>query len=607
MDFRKAVAAMALAVSVNAGAESVMMSQQVTLQQGWNAFYLEVAPTNAPAAVFGDWPVKAVSAYDQSAYLETKQYSGTGSTEGTTSPGYTVWRRGDDEGLSSMVAVKANTIYLAYNTNSTEYTATLYGRPRAPRITWHPSSTNLTMNLVGLSVANGKTTTLGDYFSGLDSGNVSYYAYTIWGTDESTPKYAQVYNTTQNLSGGAVLAMTATKTSDWSGVLSVSPADGIDFGTDESMSILEVANASATNREVRIELGTGVAPELNDLPPVPQGLMIKDITTTIDSLTNAWTEFTSTAPFKKTLAAGETLKLALAVDRTKTAGPAGTYYGGLLTIADETADGSNFRAVIPVELTSDGGVSAESAWPKGIWLAQGELDTVTFFGDPVTVTNRAEAVTNSVDGVTNTVETVEKTYPTTQVASGGKFPVRLPMYVDREGKMTLLQRFWYGRTAEGELRAFSGNVTSTTNTLYSVRRVSSAVLPADQVEIAAQSDGVFGASATFPFTVAETSAVNPLRHPFHPQHDGYAGVTFDKAAPSGDDFNNYLSTVKPELFSITNRINFAWNEPSGTAWNPDEKLTGKLTWELDGVRHEGTIIMKGNFTMKRVSSATIER
>ena len=195
---------------------------------------------------------------------------------------------------------------------------------------------------------------------------------------------------------------------------------------------------------------------------------------------------------------------------------------------------------------------------------------------------------------------------TQDVKAGGTMRVRLPLYVGQGGQMKLLQRFVYGSDSNGVTHIYSpAKEKKFTVPIGNVKRVSSAVLPIDAPEISASS-GAFGTQAEFAFTVGENSRVNPYRHVFHPSHDGLKW-NFEDPTPSGDDINNYVSTVKPEMFSVTNRITFAWKASSGTAWNPDEKLSGSLIWTLDGVRHEGSIRMKGDFTMKRISSLTLDK
>ena len=591
-----------VATLVGAGSAGVESAQSVSLTKGWNAFYLTVAPTGTADQVFADWPVDFISAYDQSAFLETKQYSGADSTEGVVTGGYRTWHRGD-AGASSLGKVPANTVYVCFATNAMP-ARVIYGRPSAPRISWHASSPDEPMNMVGLSVS--EPTSLGDYFNGLDVGNTTYKQ--IYGTDPAAPKQA-LFSADKALSCGSVLVMDSTKVSDWSGVLFVSPVNGVDFGTNDTLSAVQVRNDGAEARTVRVALSTGSVPTGLDLPPVPSGLQVKDVSTVLAASTNKWSAFDQSTPFEKQLEPGETLKLQLALDRTQLQGAAGTYYGALIDIVDVDG-GSNMKVQLPLEATGDAGASAETAWPKGIWLATAELDTVTSIGRSELRTNVTVTVSNIVNEagmtvqVTNEYSTTVRESPISEVASGGRMKVRLPLYVDREGRMTLLQRFWYGRDKDGLLHVIAGSETSDVP-LSRAQRVSTAFLPTDQVKVPAGS-GTFGTTATFPFVVAETSHVNPMLHAFHPQHDG-KDFDFETPAPSGDVLENYEGRIKPESFSITNTVNFVWAESSGTAWNPEETLKGRLVWEFGGIRHEGTVRASGPFVMKRISSATLEK
>ncbi len=554
------------ACAMAANADSVKASQSVQLTPGWNAIYLTVAPTNTPDAFFAEWPVDFVAAYDQSAFLETKQYSASNTTEGVQKSGYRIWHRGDP-GATSLHGLAANTVYLFYATNKMP-AKTVYGVPRAPRISWHASSADGTRNLVGLSV--WQETAISNYFAGVDAGCSEYKQF--YGKDAAQPKQGRC-SVGEKLGMGNVLVVDATKTSDWSGALYVSPMTGIDFGTNATLAALSVRNDGATSRTVRVSLKQGYDAE------IPPGLKIKDTSTVLASGAS-WTDFTTSAPFEKKIDAGETLTLSLALDRTNTnftKKVAGTYCGGLLEITDVDG-GSNMRVVVPVEATGDGGASAETAWPKGVWILSAEL-------------NQASYVTAST--ITN-------------VAAGGTMKVRLPMAVDGKGKMTLLQRLWYGYDSNGVMRVIAGSPANDV-TLYSARRISTAFLPTDQVEIAAkEKDSTFGRVATFPFTVGERSNVNPMRHALHPNHDGL-GFDFTKPSPSGDSLTNYLGSVKPELFSITNTVQLTWTAgEGGAAWSPEETLTGVLKWAFGGLRHEGTIQAQGPFVMKRISSAKVE-
>ena len=567
----RAIAALCGLLVAGGATAGVMSSQTVSLAKGWNAFYLTVSPEQAAGEVFADWPVDFVSAYDAAAFQETRQYSANGSTEGSSVGGYRTWHRATP-GISSLTLLPANTVYVCYASEAME-AKTVFGRPAAPRITWHVSSTNEPMNIVGLSTTG--PTAPSAYFEGLDVHNTTYKSF--YGTDPASVRQRLVYDS-ERLANGAAVLTDAVKVSDWSGVLNVSPAYGVDFGTNGTLAAVQVRNDGNKARTVKLALTMGTARNLDAVPAVPAGLQLQDAST-VATAAEGWRPFRTDAPFSRRLEAGETLSVSLALDRTQLPGPAGTPYGALLVITDEDG-GSNMKVVLPVDAIGDGGAASRTAWPVGIWLAVAELDTVTHIGTQGTVT------------------------PDEEIPAGGKMTVRLPMAVDGNGCLTLLQRFWYGCDEQGNLHVLTGSETSDVP-LANARRVSTAFLPTDQVKISA-TNGTFGTRAIFPFVVAETSSVNPMRHAFHPQHDGKR-FDFTTPSPSGDVLDNYKGAIKPESFSITNTVEFVWTNVAGTAWSPEETVKGRLVWEFGGLRHEGAVRASGSFVMKRLTAETPEK
>ena len=336
-------------------AEGVKMAQTITLQAGWNAFSLGISPEETADEIFSDWPVEKVGYYNPAALLETKQYSGSSTTEGSGSTGIIMWRRGEPA-LSPLQYLPAG-IYLCFNTNaasSAAFTVTLKGEPSAPRITWHPSGSTDAMNYIGISLAGGTTTTADKYLDGFSGGNITK-SYVINGSDPSKLSLAPMTSTAELVDGQAV-AMTCSAVSDWSGVFFVTPQFGVDFSTNDEYQVISVRNDSSRSRKVVIEIA---AADAASSVSVPDGIMILDTSV----FTNDWTAFSSSQPFTKTLSSGETLELEVAIDRTKLTGAAGTVYGGLVTVKDATQGeyASGFRATIPLSVTSDGGASSERA------------------------------------------------------------------------------------------------------------------------------------------------------------------------------------------------------------------------------------------------------
>ena len=142
----------------------------------------------------------------------------------------------------------------------------------------------------------------------------------------------------------------------------------------------------------------------------------------------------------------------------------------------------------------------------------------------------------------------------------------MPMHVDAEGNMRLLQRVVVASSAAAYgsfAYNFSAGNAAVPSTSRETMRIFSAILPTEQPVIPAEISGFDEGSIVFRFTVDADGATSILRHPTHPQHDGLRWA-IKTPAPSGDDFNNYKSTIKPELFSVGNYLRFQldFNGPS---------------------------------------------
>lgn len=565
---------------------AVEIAQTISLSRGWNAVHVQIGITNDVNAVFRDWPVEWVALYDPAAFLDTKQYTADGTGEGVARSGYLMWRRAIPE-LSGFLRIPADSILVCYA--SDDFSRTYYGEPCAPRVTWHKSSKGERLNVVGFHVQPSTETTVERYFAGLDVGASQYYVF--GGEDTTKPMLMPTtFAGLMTFGNAAVIAVSSEKISNWSGALHVSPRRGVDFGAEGTSASLDIRNDAPTNRVVEIRFASGDIPPDQAAQETIPGLYLRD---RVDIVTNgSWKAVQAgDAPIRKVLAAGETWQLVFALDRSKLLNPKGSEYGELVVVDDVTPaekGGSAMRVTVPLKATCDGGQTSEFAWPKGVWVAAAELDTVTFV---------------------LTQEGGEKAPGEGEKKAGGTMTVRLPLYVDGDGRMTLLQRLWYGRDTNGVLRAFSGAIDradASIGPLMEVQRLSTPFLPTDQPQIAFAADGSeFGRSARVAFTVGAGSKVNPMRHALHPQHDGLT-ADYAEPAPSGDDFRNYGGTVKPETFSIVNRIGFTWDENGGTVWNPEETLTGNLVWEFDGLRHEGTVRARGRFVMRRLSPVTMK-
>lgn len=554
-----------------AGAVAPYTTQSLSLVQGWNAVYVEVAPDATADDFFADWPVDHVGLYDPASFLATRQFGADWDSEGLTGSSMALWKRGFPE-ASSLSRVPAGSVLVTYCTNES-HSVTIRGVPAAPRTTWHVSGTNAVCNFFGFSTT--QQTDISAYLEGSPCEGVKSRAYyRIVGDNlDAGPGLLEVRTWNSEVSDGDVLLLPSDDLSDWSGVLFVSPMNGIDFGQNGVKATLTVSNDGKSPRTVSVALEQAAnAAELQLSGTLPLCLHVRDAD--VARTNAAWSAALSGyGPVtKKELAPDETWRLEFGLDRTAFSSLVkGLSFGALLRI---TEDGdSHAKVVVPLAGETSGVVVPDAALPVGLWVADVQFDHVL--------------------APSSTVGT----------ETGGAAKLRLPIHIDANGKVRLLQRV----VTAGEIaadgtytyRLYAGSaVVPTTATM--VTRISAVCLPTETpvIEAAGESDSVIA----FSFTVAADGATSILRHPLHPQHDGLRW-DFSTPAPSGDDFQNYKGDVKPETFSVGNRIEMSFGLNGGeAAWNPEDTKSGTCRWTFSGLMRQGNIVLSGPMTVKRVSS-----
>ena len=567
-----AALSLALALAASGARAAVTLTQTITIKRGWNAVYVEVAPTNTLSEIFAGWPTDSVGLYDPAMFLATRQYSPTSETQGMAVSPIAMWHRDYPE-ASEAQSLPAGTVCIFFNNNTNSSTLTVRGVPAAPRVTWHVTDVKNPYNFLGLSLQSGAKVNATDYLDGFGGLQSLSSVFRVAGNKStSPPMLSGVYPSTE-LSDGEVLVAPSTLLSDWSGVLFVSPMDGLDFGTNATKRVLSVRNDSATNRTASVDLVPAVGFTRDLLP----ALHIRDMAV---ALTNAaWISPETSRLASKVLAPGETWKLEFGLDRSYFDSEVrGTPFGAVLRITDD-GGASKLRVDVPIQGAASGHAADRNAWPGGLWLAEAAFDEVAFDGD------RDAGYT----------------------PAGGTLKVRLPLHIDAENNVRLLQRVVVAGTADEDgtfaytLYAGKAEVPATSR---ETMRISSAVLPTEQPVIPATASLFSDGLITFAFEVGENGATSILRHPTHPQHDGLRW-DFKTPAPSGNDFQNYKSTVKPELFSVNNIIAFQLDFNGGEAsWNPEEEKSGICTWHLLNLRREGDVSLRGPMTIRRIAPQT---
>ncbi len=557
-------------------AEAYHMRQSLTIKPGWNAVHFDVAPTQSADELFADWPTDSVGVYDPASFLVTKQFNAGWTDDGTARTFMHMWNRTHPD-ASVVVAVPAGSVCVFFATNSSPVTKEITGVPRAQRITWHKSADSAE-NYMGFSLQPGKSVKAAAYLDGFED-NPGATVYYLSGKDPNVPPTAVKAPAARTFANGDVVLVPSTAAGDWSGALYVSPMNGIDLDESASYGVVSVRNDGASERTIAFKLPPPVTPEgWENLSR--EWLHWRD---NRDAYTNGnWNvcnvDGDNTVAVKK-VASGETWTIQLGVDRSRfNRKERGVSYGALIAFEDVDG-GTMMRSTIPFSVVSDGKLNGSVLWSTGLWLAE-----VAF----------SQASATPVDGKAGAY-----------YEAGGVFRTRFLMHIDGGGNAKLLQRVVIaGENDENgnfTYKVYSGNAVLPTETKNGMR-ISSAALPTEKpvIDAVKESTQVADGKFAFDFIVAEHGATSILRHPYHPQHDGMKW-DFVTKTPSGDNYQNYVSTVKPELFSVTNSIVLEIPNINGAGWSPNNSLEGACEWTFSGLRHEGPLKIKGVMSVRRIA------
>ena len=547
------------------------VEETVVVSKGWNLVYVESTPDNAECEeFFADTPVVGAACYVVGAGSSTAQYDESGKEIVQAPVSYLQWIRG--ESSSTLQAILGGNVLLLYATNAA--TITFQGVPTAPKTTWHKvaaSETNEMLNVAGVSSA-ASNVSINAYFGegpfGLSQSGRAIYA--IGGEDtEEGPELLNAerssFGRPAAIRGGKAYALTATRAGNWPGVIGVQ-GSGVAFASGDNYASVKVKNCGTTNHEFRFSLVRSASGE--ELPPVSRRLPRVDAISAQE-----WTNVVEGAEWTVALAPDEVTEQIFSLDRSRIA--AGTEYGAILVVED--LGGSQMRVRLPVSAAAvpEGGV----AYPTGLWVGEIALTKVSGMDDAVP----------------------------TPVEAGGTLRMNVMVHVDAAGTCRLLQRVAVGMDTNGAPRLFR-ELEDVPADVESPRRISTVMMSVDTPVVAASAGSAFGDTAAFAWTVGAKARDNPFRHAWHPDHDGKK-ADYSGDAPSGDDFSNYADPVKPELWSIPNRLVLSWHEngdpglPVQFPYNADETTSGVVTWEVEGLIAKGPIKSVGTFTLQRVFCA----
>ena len=546
-----------------------LVSETLNLTNGWNAVYIETTPTNSPCdEFFADLPVISAAAYRSDADASTAQYDTSGNEIVQVPVVYLQWVRGKTG--STLQSIVGGGTYLLFATNSA--TKVIYGVPAAPKMTWRKVASNETnefFNIVGVSSAE-KTVSIEAYFNegpfGLTKSGRSICA--IGGEDPNGPvlKNAEgAFGRQTPLESGKAYALTSTCAGEWPGVIGVQ-GSGVYFGSDANYASIKIQNCGTTNHTFTIKM---VAADSGDEPPPISRQLPR-----IDALSElGYTNVEENVAWTVSLAPDALSEQVFRIDRSKLDN--GITYSAILVIEDLGASKMRVRLPIIVRHAATGAV----AYPTGLWVGEIALNAVSEMGD-----------TNFVP-----------------VKAGGTLRMSVMMHIDADRKCKLLQRVVAGVDTNGTARLFK-DFANIPPEVEESKRFSTVMMSVDAPIVAAVDGSVFGDDTAFTWTVAPDARDNPFRHAWHPDHDGKK-ADYSGPAPSGDNFENYRDPIKPELWSISNRLDFSWHElgnralPVNFPYNADETTSGVVTWEVWGLVANGPIKSVGTFTLRRVFKA----
>ena len=560
--------AVVAALCVATTAQASHIAETMTLAKGWNAIYLESTPTNALCEeFFAGAPVLRVASYQSDAYSSTRQLADDGTEIAQKPVSYRVWVPGDDT-ASTMAALAGGHIYLVYATDT--WSKQFYGVPSAPRQTWRATSGDTGfMNLAGVSADPGVSVPAKSYFGEGPFGTASGVAYQIAGNKSAAPTFLSLgISSSTKLQGGKAYALTAARDGDWPGVIGVM-GSGVFFGDADNFTAIQIKNCGTANHTFRFSVvPSDDAKEAGEVvPPLSRHLPRVDAISS-PGYTNATEE-----AWTVELAPDGITEQVFSIDRAQMT--AGTEYGAILVIEDLGASKMRVRLPIAVAAEPENAV----AYPTGLWVGEIALTKVSGMNDETP----------------------------TPVEAGGTLRMNVMVHVAEDGACTLLQRVAAGVDTNGTARLFR-ELSDVPPQIEGARRLSTVMMSVDTPAVAATEGSAFGKDATFSWTVDAKARDNPFRHAWHPDHDGKT-ADYGGDAPSGDDFENYAQPVKPELWSIANRLDLSWHEQGDPAlpvrfpYNADETTSGVVTWEVGGLSAKGPIKSTGTFTLKRVFQA----
>ncbi len=607
---RRLLSVLCLCTGFALGTHAQWRTQQITLNPGWNAVFLEVDPEPRNCAtVLAGLPIESAWLYTRRS--AAPQFISDPRELTPQSPDWLVWVGDAAAGpaLNTLFAMPGGRPYLIKLSGNQPVVWSIRGRPALRPQKYEGRA----FNFVGFHLDPAVSVSFQSFFAPNAALN-NQPAYELAPSGE----WQLVTNrTTTNLRPGRAYWLFANAPTEYNGPsdISVDQQSAIAFGPIGRSASLRIANLTAATRRFQVRL----------LPsePVP----ITDPTANAGDVALGYLPDNGTAflplptPLSVDLTAGQSDVIELELrrrDMVPFTGPAtagSAAYQSLL----EVTDGFGTRVYLPV-------TAAGSVEPDGIAGAartrsvRRSARTATD-GDPASPYAGLWAGVVAVNGVNEPRNAQD---PVRTRAAGGEFQFRILVHVDASGQVRLLREalvlFKPGTTAAVpgsnvqqlenpgryviatdesllNLRDAEGNAIYTGSTLRDGerigRRLSSANFSFDQPLALDGGFGTNGAVLTAQHTLPFNHPLHPFNHVYHPDHDN-----------KDREFTPY-TTPGEESWDITRNFRFEFtptdpdpNAPLQAGFGADI-LAGRYTETVQGL-HKEPLRVVGIFRIQRV-------
>lgn len=602
------------------------LTQTFTLQNGWNAIYLEVTPTDGtPTTLFAGLPVASV--WTRVDKLSSVDFIQDPAEATFNQPGWLKWCPPPQPAfVSDLKTILGQRAYLVKLTNG-PVAWQVTGQPAVRAIQWVTDA----WNLRGFPVASGGPPTFRTYFQC----STNHY-------DAVGSRLRGVYRLGANgiwalanpdmpMREGEACWVYCQGASSFTGPLELSLDSGDALSFDQA---LERINAKFQNRDAGTRAVTIV-----QASPVIAGLLAYQRFNATNGL--EWADLPS--PYSFTLTNGNPTTLTLGIRRSLMPG---TNYATVLDVSD----GQGTHYAIPVAAQR---VTLSSA---GLWVGSVTVNAVSepHFGslatnlyalvngrpapltDPglVVTTNQVPVFTNLDSTIVTTNQLVVQTTNGLQVPvyekiersvgaqvptpTKNEFTMRVLLHVDNTGQARLLKevvQMWRDGTYTNDANGYQAVDKPGTYVLLTrdalLSQFKGAVLK-DGVPIGRRLSaigfdfdgqgtnhmplaGTFapGQSLTGTIQISSDYPLNPFLHRYHPDHDNLDA-----------NFNPITDPAKKEAYAVTRQLEFDFAAGAApSAASPDPAFTsmeGTYHETLTGL-HKQPINVQGTFKLSRAS------